>query len=609
MNKINILDPKVANMIAAGEVVERPASVVKELVENSIDAGAQAITVEIKNGGITYIRVSDDGGGIDREDAVTAFQRHATSKIINAEDLDSILTLGFRGEALASIAAVAQVELITKSMNSDEGTLIRLDAGKMIKKESIGCPQGTTIVVKNLFYNIPARMKFLKKDATEAGYVSDVINRMILGHPEISFKYINNGKEAVFTPGNNNLISCVYSIYGKDYVRSMLPVEYDENGIKVSGLVGNADVARANRNFQSFFINGRYIKSKTLTYAVEEAYRNMLMVNKFPTVILHLNINPAMIDVNVHPTKMEVKFSNEKQVYQAVYWAVQNALYAKKHIPEVTLPKKSAFHYIPPASEKMKISEENQQQEINFVKEKVYIPEVKLQVPNFEKVPSSVSSVPNVNHAQNIEPKEEISNKNLEAPRLRDYKIIGQVFSTYIIVQKEDEMFVVDQHAAHERLRFERLLKEYNKKNIYSQSLLIPVVVTLSGPEVQVVKENMDFFKNIGFEVEDFGNNSIVIRQTPISIEEKVLKDLFLEIVGIVQSNKKDTITDMEIHTLYMIACKSAIKANRNMQQEEIEKLIEDILQLENINTCPHGRPIMISMSKYYLEKQFKRIQ
>ncbi|MBZ4646548.1 MAG: mismatch repair protein MutL [Petroclostridium sp.] len=621
MKKINILDPKVANMIAAGEVVERPASVVKELIENSIDAAAQAITIEIKNGGITYIRVSDNGNGIDKDDAAIAFERHATSKIQFAEDLDHIETLGFRGEALASIGAVSQVELITKTSYSDEGIHVVVKAGKLLKQEDIGCPQGTTIIVKNLFYNTPARMKFLKKDSTEAGYISDIVNKMILGHPEISFRYINNGKEIIFTPGDNNLMSCVYSLFGKDYVKSMIPLDHCDGGIEVAGLVGKADIARANRGLQSFFINGRYIKSKILTYAVEEAYKNILMVNRFPVVILHLNINPAFIDVNVHPTKMEVKFSDEKQVYQAVYWAVKNALYAQKHIPEVTIPKKNIFEYVPAANEKSNIyiKEDIIQQEIKIPKSTIshnnYQYHSKHNAATDTKTEQSMPAINSddlyqMKDSTTIETKSvtAVPRSGLQTPSLYDFKIIGQIFNTYIIVQKDEEILLIDQHAAHERLKYEQLLVEHRNHVVCAQTLLIPVVIPLSNIEIEIIKENIEFFKNIGFEVEDFGNNSIVIRQTPVSIEEQELKDLFIEIVELLQHSKKEIITDIESRALYSIACKSAIKANKTMHSKEIERLVSDILRLDNINTCPHGRPIIISMSKHYIEKQFKRI-
>ncbi|MDK2798637.1 MAG: mismatch repair protein MutL [Clostridiales bacterium] len=634
MKKINILDPKISNMIAAGEVVERPSSVVKELLENAIDAGAQAVTVEIKKGGITYIRVSDNGSGIDQEDAVIAFQRHATSKIQVAEDLDAITTLGFRGEALASISAVSHVELITKTSYSAEGTHVIVKAGKIIKQESIGCPQGTTVVVRNLFYNTPARMKFLKKDATEAGYISDIINRMILGHPEISFKYINNGKEVTFTPGDNNLTSCVYALYGKDFVKSMIPIDHFDGGIKITGLVGKADTARANRNFQSFFINGRYIKSKILTYAVEEAYKNMLTVKRFPTVILYLNINPMLIDVNVHPTKMEIKFSDEKQVYQTVYWAVKNALYSQKHVPEVTLPKKKGHQYILNTDTKNNDFKDEWVQEqirvskpvvLHTSKESAYnipsqggkTPNIKTQSVSFQEQTTAFNNKQNLYDAELKYSQTTCDNKNnIETNFVPvvsnhlDFKIIGQVFNTYIIVEKDGEMLLIDQHAAHERLMYEQLMLNRKNHQVVPQTLLVPVVIILSDIEFNIVKENMEFFKNIGFEVEDFGNNSIVIRQTPVDFQEQELKDLFIEIIEILQkSNKKEVIMNIEERALYTVACKAAIKANKTMHIKEMEKLIGDLLKMQNINTCPHGRPIVISMSKYYIEKQFKRIQ
>jgi len=594
MQKINVLDQRVANLIAAGEVVERPASVVKELVENAVDAGARSITVEIKNGGITYIRVSDDGSGMSPEDAALAFKRHATSKISTDKDLNNIRTLGFRGEALASIAAVSQVELFTKTRDYDEGTYISIQAGKITEQKGIGCPEGTTLIVRNLFFNTPARMKFLKKDSTEAGYIADIIDKMVLGHPEISFRFINNGKEVVFTPGDNQLLNCIYSLYGKDYAKAMLPVAHEAQAVKVTGFVGKPDIARANRSLQSCFINGRYIKSKILSIAVEEAYRNQLMVNRYPVVVLHLHINPSLVDVNVHPTKMEVKFSDEQQVYQAVYWAVKNALYAKPNIPEITLSKKNIFEY-KPAQDGAHYIQESEQQAMDIFaaapnqtsKEGTNVIESKVSMDSY-----STSST------QSTDVQAEIQN----------YKIIGQLFNTYIVVEKKEEMLLIDQHAAHERLEYEKLLYRYKNKQIHSQVLLVPVVSQLSNVEMGIVKENLDFIKNLGFEVEEFGNNSIIIRQTPISVEEPELKNLFIEILESIQHSKTESITEKEYQALYTIACKSAVKANKNMHMKEMEQLVSDLLKLENINTCPHGRPIVISMSKYYIEKQFKRI-
>jgi len=603
MQKINVLDQRVANMIAAGEVVERPASVIKELVENAVDAGARSITVEIKNGGISYIRVSDDGCGISPEDAVTAFQRHATSKIRNVKDLESILTLGFRGEALASIAAVSQVELITKTQDSDEGIYVSIQAGKVTEKKSIGCPQGTTLVVRNLFFNTPARMKFLKKDTTEAGYISDIIDRLVLGHPEISFRFINNGKEVIFTSGDNKLINCIYSLYGKDYAKSMLPVNYNENGIQVSGFAGKPDIARANRSMQSFFINGRYIKSNVLTYAVEEAYKNQLTVNKFPVAILHLNFNPSLVDVNVHPTKMEVKFSDEKQIYQAVYWAVKNALYARPNIPEMAVPKKNIFEY--KVSEKdipiLFDKKSHIQQEIN-----TYTVAADQSI-NFQKSDIKKNDISNEinNGEKEVEPEKSAV---VQEGSSKQYKIIGQLFNTYILVEKDEEVLLIDQHAAHERLGYEKLLQRYKSRQIYPQTLLVPVVLQLSKVEMNIALENSAFFKAIGFEFEDFGNNSVMIREVPVTVDDSDIKNLFIEIIELLKNSKNEPITEKEYHALYTIACKAAVKANKNMHMKEMEQLVSDLLKLENINTCPHGRPIIISMSKYYIEKQFKRV-
>ncbi len=603
MKNIHLLDQQVSNMIAAGEVVERPAAVVKELIENAIDANAQMITVEIKNGGKSYIRVSDNGNGIDNEDTVVAFERHATSKIKSATDLNSIFTLGFRGEALASIAAVAHVELITRTEDAEEGTHIIMKAGKLFSQQPAGCPKGTTIIVKNLFYNTPARMKFLKKDATEAGHIGDMVNRMVLGHPEISFRYINNEKEMTFTPGDNHLRSCVYSVYGKEYAKSMVEVKHNDSSIAIQGLAGKANIARANRTFQSFFINGRYIKSNTLTYALQQAYKNILMVNRFPVAVLHLKINPASIDVNVHPTKMEVKFSNEKQIFDAVYWAIKNALYSEKDIPEVTLSKDESFNYPKPNNKGY-----SRINETDIIQQKINVS--RPNIPFVEAPSLNEKNSLKIEEYREQDAKEDIFqiNETSNITSARPFKIIGQMFSTYIIIEKDEEMILIDQHAAHERLNYEKLMLDYTERTLMPQTRLVPVVIQLSNIEIEVVKAYNEFFKKIGFEVEDFGNNSVVIRQTPVSVGENHLKDLFLEIVNLIQKSNKEALTDMESHALYTIACKSAIKANRGMHMAEMEKLVEDILSLGNINTCPHGRPIMISLSKYKIEKEFKRV-
>ncbi len=610
MKNIHLLDQQVSNMIAAGEVVERPAAVVKELIENAIDAKAQMISVEIKNGGKSFIRVSDNGNGIDNEDTVVAFERHATSKIKTATDLNSIFTLGFRGEALASIAAVAHVELITRTADAEEGTHVIIKAGQLISQQPAGCPKGTTIIVKNLFYNTPARMKFLKKDATEAGHIGDLVNRMVLGHPEISFRYINNGKEVTFTPGDNNLRSCIYNIYGKEYAKSMVEVKHSDGNIVIQGLAGKANIARANRNFQSFFINGRYIKSNTLTYALQQAYKNLLMVNRFPVAVLHLKINPNVIDVNVHPTKMEVKFSNEKQIFDAVYWAIKNALYSEKDIPEVTLSKQDLFNYT--------TSNNKQYNDINDTD--VIGQQINVSRPapiNYEDITlkESVNMINNQSSDFGIDSVMEKGENTVEAINSSNelitknqFKIIGQMFNTYIIIEKDEEMILIDQHAAHERLNYEKLMLDYKQRTLMPQTLLVPVVIQLSNIEIEIVKEHKEFFEKIGFEAEDFGNNSVVVRQTPISVGENYMKDLFLEIVNLIQKSNKEALTDMESHAFYTIACKSAIKANKGLHMAEMDKLVEDILSLRNINTCPHGRPIMISLSKYKIEKEFKRV-
>ncbi len=605
MEKINILDKNVSNMIAAGEVVESPSSVVKELVENSIDAGAKSITVEIKDGGKSLIRVSDDGEGIAKDDVRNAFLRHGTSKIKSADDLKSIVTLGFRGEALSSIAAVSHTELMTKAINEHVGTHITIKAGEVIAEDDIGCPQGTTFIVKNLFYNTPARMKFLKKDSTEAGRVSDIMDRIVLSHPEVAFKYINNGKEIIFTPGNGDLKSCVLSIYGKEYAKSMLSIDHSADGIRIRGLAGDAQLARANRSFQSFFINGRFVKSNIFTYSVQEAYKNLLTVNRYPAIILHIQINPEMIDVNVHPTKMEVKFSNEQQVFNAILWAVKNTIYAKMEIPEVHIPKKNIFSYTPvkltemPKGEKFsEVSNKN----ISF--DDSYTKKINEPIKETAKETTKESIKESIK-----ETTKETIKETEEEYKVPDFKIVGQIFGTYIIIERENEMLLVDQHAAHERLKYEKLLLNYKKREINPQSLLVPIVLKLSSTEMETVKQNIELFEKIGFDVDDFGNNSIIIRQTPEPLDEMVLKDLIIDIIALIQDFKSEnSITDMEYKVLYKVACRSALKANKNMHTIEMEKLILDLFNLENINTCPHGRPITIMMTKYTIEKEFKRV-
>ncbi len=575
MSKIHILTADVSNKIAAGEVVERPASAVKELIENAVDAGATAITVEVKNGGISYIRVTDNGTGMEYDDAITAFLRHATSKITSEGDLEHISTLGFRGEALASIAAVSHIELMTKTENND-GVYVELDAGEIVRNETVGCKVGTTIVVKNLFYNTPARMKFLKKDKTETGYISDIVERLVLSNPHISLKYIADGKEQLFFGGDGELKSCVYSVYGRDYAKAVSEIERNITNIKVSGLVGKAEVSRGNRSFQSFFVNGRYVKNRALTYSAEAAYKNILMVGKFPFFVIHINIPFEVVDINVHPTKQEVKFADERAVCDEVYWAIKSAITENADTVrrDIITSKQPTF--------KVPIFE-------NSIKQ--------MPISLLQPAKQNKMAEPPVPYISVVEE---------EQPAMHNYKIVGQLFDTYIIIEIENKIVLIDQHAAHERMLYEKLLVSKGQKQISSQILLSPVALTFSPKEFSLLKEKMDLFTGLGFEIEDFGNNAILIRQTPIELGEDGLKSLIIELLGKTGNNLS---SNREDEMLYTIACKAAVKANRKLQEREIITLIDDVIRTDGVNTCPHGRPLMITITRYELEKMFKRVQ
>lgn len=622
MGRIVILDEKTANQIAAGEVIERPASVIKELVENSIDAGATVISVEIRNGGISYIRVTDNGCGMESDDVEIAFERHATSKIRKIEDLESLTTMGFRGEALASVAAVAKVEVKTKTAKDQAGTLVRIEGGKVISVSQTGCPTGTTIIVRDLFFNTPARYKFLKKDSTEAGYVSAMMMRLALAYPEISFKFVNNGQVQHHTPGNGDLLSVIYSLFGSGTAKAVLPVEHEESGIRVTGFAGKPEIARGNRNNQFFFLNGRTIRNKILASAVEDAYKTLLMQNKFPFCILNLAISPEMYDVNVHPQKLEVRFSNENNVYVAVLHAVKGALTSASLIREVTTPSHEAVSRAETDSmhRQLKIDEierpasnlpppkrfplpwenekaedkseslvaEPQIQQINEAP-KTSLPEKKLpEAPSVSEVPASEKE------------------RESDISAIRQAEIVGQVFDTYIILQHGDTMYLIDQHAAHERIRYEILKKRISEGRTFSQMVLEPYIVKLTPSEYDFLFSRMADFKKAGFEIESFGPQTVIIRSVPdipggFSLDDfRDILDRWMETAG-----DKSEISD---EAVYMMACKSAIKANRKLEREEIRALVDQLMSMENPYTCVHGRPVIISISQRELEKRFKRI-
>lgn len=632
MAKIKVLSKNVSDKIAAGEVVERPASVIKELLENAVDAQATAITIEIKAGGIKYMRVTDNGIGMSKEDAKLSIIRHATSKISTEDDLSRIATLGFRGEALSSIAAVSKLEIYTKTRNEETGTYMVAHNGEIIDIIEAGCPDGTTVLVRELFCTVPARMKFLKKDYTEAGYIEDIVARLALSHPEISVKFINNGKEVIFTPGDNQLSSAIYAVYGRDIKDAMVEAEYTEGGVKVHGMCAKASAARANRNMENFFVNGRYIKSAMLAHAVEEAYKNELMVKKFPACVLNIEISPEMVDINIHPTKLEAKFADEKAVYHAVYWAAKNALYKKAYVPQVTEKKTSQVAVLRPTPQAVKETFRA-------------APEIKRELPkvDFSKITLVPKKEPVITEQAKIsfgentykapkkidEPKPEIKVEIKEAPKpvievrkepvievkepeiIREkpvFHVCGQVFNTYIVVEKDGKMLMVDQHAAHERLRYEKLLSQYRERNIVTQILLMPEIVKLTANEYATFCENEQAINDLGYIAAPYGEREIIVREIPMEAEETDIEDTIFEIISMFSNNRKNIDDDLAAKMLYRIACRGAIKANKELNTAEMDKLLTDIFMLDNINTCPHGRPITIEFTKDFIEKQFRRI-
>lgn len=602
MSFIHKLDEHTINKIAAGEVVERPASVVKELLENSIDAQASAITVEIKDGGISLIRITDNGIGIPKEQVNTAFLRHTTSKINQVEDLDNINSLGFRGEALASIAAVSQLEIITKVLGEITGKRVEIHGGQLKAEQEIGCPEGTTLIMRHLFYNIPARKKFLKKPSTESSYISDIVYKTALGHPEVSFKYINNNSVVFHTSGNNDLKNAVFNVYGKEVIRKMIPIEDSYHDFKILGLIGKPEVNRANRTYENFYINGRYIKSKILESALEEAYKTLIPINKFPVVVLHLYINPNKIDVNVHPTKMEVRFREEEEIYNFVLQSIKKHLKKESLIPEVSweTPKKEKLFQAESIQEKLpepfeiKRQAETRDMPINM------------------EVKESLSDKLNKNTSviKENSPKEEKAIQKAENSLEKNYTIIGQIFKTYWVVEEKGTMYIVDQHAAHERILYEQLMDNYKKGIIHSQTLLQPLAIDVSPKEKDIIENNKDMFYQFGFEIEEFGALSYIIRAVPMLFDGPVDSRFFLEIVDAFLNDVKiQNAYDMKLATIASFSCKGAVKAKDKLSVTESRALIEKLFTLENPYTCPHGRPTIISMSQYELEKKFKRVQ
>lgn len=638
MGKIKVLDKHIAELIAAGEVVERPASVAKELVENAVDAGATGITVEIRHGGTTFLRVADDGCGIAREDVSTAFLRHATSKIAASDDLDRIGTLGFRGEALASIAAVAHVELLTRTADELAGTHYVIDGDGEQACEDAGCPQGTTIVVRDLFYNTPARMKFLKKDVTEGNAVAAVIDKVALSHPEISFHFLRDGKEKLHTPGDGRLKSAVYAVYGRDFTFGLLPVEYELNGVKLSGFISKPSAARPNRSMQNFFINGRYVRTRTASVALEEAFKGSLMVGKIPACVLHIQIPLSTVDVNVHPTKMEVRFINEKPIFDAVYHGVKTALHrgdtpsvialSQEQKPKISKEENAVQLRIPSKSESKK-------DEIRFpavpppLRGKNFavhdylcdieaddIPNAPARPPMDAAVqPSIPKEVPQISEPKPLkESVQDTSSTSAETTLSTEKgkaeevaeKLIGEVFGTYIILERGDSLVFVDKHAAHERMLYEKLKQEGGES--FSQMLLEPITVTLDKNEYSAVLTSLDLCRKAGFELEDFGGGAVLVRSAPMVLEHGEVAGAVMEIAGYLATNKND-LTVRKIDWLYHnVACRAAVKAGDSTPAPELAALARRVEQ-EDVRYCPHGRPVSFLLKKKDLERQFGRIQ
>ncbi|SHJ90484.1 DNA mismatch repair endonuclease MutL [Hespellia stercorisuis] len=689
MANIHVLDPITIDKIAAGEVIERPASIVKELVENSIDAGATGVTVEIQDGGISFIRITDNGSGIARDDVQNAFLRHSTSKIRGIDDLVHVASLGFRGEALSSIAAVAQVELITKTAEETFGTKYQINGGKEQFLEETGAPNGTTFMIRQLFYNMPARRKFLKTPMTEASHINDLLMHLSLSHPEVSFRFLNNGQEKLRTSGNGNLKDVIYNIYGREVAGNLIQISYDRDNLRITGFLGKPIITRGNRNFENFFFNGRYVKSAMVSKAAEDAYKDFVMQHKFPFLVLHFTMDGEDLDVNVHPTKMELRFHKQQEVYNCVYETVHRALLEPELIPQVELPdapktvvkEPSPFLLKPRGSEpdpeiltktdttpvntrgsetsdvnKYVNNGNNEEYFMQKMRERVLLnfadtpkaeralesvqqdgeeteraleistrdsnkTERTLEFHSETEAPKHSISTDKVennrSHTTNVSPSQPLKNEQLDLFEEKlltkeartEYTIIGQLFDTYWLVQFRDNLYIIDQHAAHERVLYERTLREMKTRSFTSQNLSPPIILNLSMAEEQVLNEHMDQFARIGFEIEPFGGDAYAVRAVPDNLFGIASQDLLTEMLdGLadgITTNMKPDLVDEKVASM---SCKAAVKGNNRLSMTEVDTLINELLELENPYHCPHGRPTIIAMSKRELEKKFKRI-
>ena len=685
---INVLDQITIDKIAAGEVIERPSSVVKELVENSIDSGATAITIEIKDGGMSFIRITDNGSGINRDEVRTAFLRHATSKLIKVEDLLELSSLGFRGEALSSIASVGQVELITKEKDSVCGIRYQIHGGKEVSYEEIGCPDGTTIIVRNLFYNTPARKKFMKSPTTEMSYIYDLICRISMSHPEISFKFTANNTNKLFTSGNGKLKDIIYHIYGRDITSNLIDVNRKFNTLEISGYIAKPAVSRGNRSFEDYYVNNRYVKNPVITKAIEDAFRTFVMIHKFPFTVLNFKIDPAQIDVNIHPAKREMKFMNESDIYNYTYDTIREALLHRELIPEVTPGKQKPAETLnhrntgsaPEPFEKQRREQIGikpaavKEPERPYNIKPIIKPENNPYARILNRVPDQPQNIPNnpvsqqaqtqqatqkatqqlqpsqaeqagapqneqgIQARQSVDgstatqsqanapaeiaaPKPQVPEKEEKYSQLDmfgtkmlseearpKHRLIGQVFKTFWLIEYDKKLFIMDQHAAHEKVKFEELMNNYKNKKAVPQYLMPPAIVTLTADEITFLNDNMEFFENLGYTIESFGGREYKLSSVPANLFGIDGRELFLEFIGELSENNKNSTITAFIAKLSTMACKAAIKGNTEISFKEADVLIDQLLKLENPYTCPHGRPTLISMTEAELEKKFKRI-
>ena len=615
MANIQVLDQITIDKIAAGEVIERPASIVKELVENAIDAGATAVTVEIKEGGISFIRITDNGCGIPKEEVPVAFLRHSTSKIRTVEDLTTVASLGFRGEALSSIAAIAQVELITKTKESLLGTRYVIEGGIEKKLEEVGAKDGTTFLVRQIFYNTPARRKFLKTPMTEASHINELMIRLALSHPEVSFEFITNHQSKLHTSGNGKLKDVIYQVFGREVTKEIIEIDQSINGLKVTGYIGKPLISRGNRNYENYYINGRYVKSQIIAKAIEDAYKDFTMQHKYPFTVLHFVMDGNDLDVNVHPTKMELRFSRQQEVYNFIYQAIKTALIEPELIPRVEVPlAKEEVKVIETKIPVIETPVEKETRDLDY-----FMKKMQERVTSYHKAePSKKEEVielvkviqePITYQVEKDEQLNLFEEKLLTKETLVEHKMIGQLFDTYWLVEFNEELYIIDQHAAHERVLYEKTLRGMKEREFTSQYLSPPIVLNLSMQEAEVLKTHMEIFTNIGFEIETFGGDSYAVRAIPDNLFGIAKKELFIEMLdGLVEGIHASVAPDMIAEKIASMSCKAAVKGNSRLSSMEMEELVKELLKLENPYHCPHGRPTIIAMTKRELEKKFKRI-